>query len=566
MKIARRVSYNWRRRLVLGLFLLIGIGLAGRAIQLQYAEQEFLTAQGESRQLRTVPIPASRGMLLDRHGEPLAISTPVQSVWAEPTQLIESQDRWLELARELGLSRLKLKRLVLDRQDRKFVYLRRQVTPDLAAKITALQVPGVGLVTEYRRYYPAGAVAAQLIGGTDIDDSGQEGLELAFDARLRAQPGARRVRQDRYGRVIDDLAQVRPPKHGENLHLGIDLWLQYRAYQELQAAVLEHRAQSGTVIVLDVITGEVLAMAQAPSFNPNGSRAAPPARRRNRAVTDPYEPGSVMKPFTILTALMTGIYDENSRFDTNRGRWRIGGRLIQDIKDFGELDLGGVLIKSSNVASARIALDLPGEALWGTLDRVGFGQPLQISYPGETVGVLREPQHWVPVDQAALGYGYGLSATPLHIAQAYMVLGNRGVRQPISFLARPRPDGERVLPREHCDAVLRIMGKITQPGGTAWRARIPGYTVAAKTGTVQKLIDGVYSKRHHVALTAGVVPARHSRLAIMVLIDSPSAGQYYGGQVAAPIFREVAREALRLLNVSPDDREWMSRTPSGGAG
>ncbi len=566
MKIARRVSYNWRRRLVLGLFLLIGIGLAGRAIQLQYAEQEFLTAQGESRQLRTVPIPASRGMLLDRHGEPLAISTPVQSVWAEPTQLIESQDRWLELARELGLSRLKLKRLVLDRQDRKFVYLRRQVTPDLAAKITALQVPGVGLVTEYRRYYPAGAVAAQLIGGTDIDDNGQEGLELAFDARLRAQPGARRVRQDRYGRVIDDLAQVRPPKHGENLRLGIDLWLQYRAYQELQAAVLEHRAQSGTVIVLDVITGEVLAMAQAPSFNPNGSRAAPPDRRRNRAVTDPYEPGSVMKPFTILTALMTGIYDENSRFDTNRGRWRIAGRLIQDIKDFGELDLGGVLIKSSNVASARIALDLPGEALWGTLDRVGFGQPLQISYPGETVGVLREPQHWVPVDQAALGYGYGLSATPLHIAQAYMVLGNRGVRQPISFLAHPRPDGERVLPREHCDAVLRIMGKITQPGGTAWRARIPGYTVAAKTGTVQKLIDGAYSKRHHVALTAGVVPARHPRLAIMVLIDSPSAGQYYGGQVAAPIFREVAREALRLLNVSPDDREWMSRASSGGAG
>ena len=566
MKIAHRVSYNWRRRLVLGLFLLIGLGLAGRAIQLQYAEQEFLTAQGESRQLRTVPIPASRGMLLDRHGEPLAISTPVQSVWAEPTQLIESQDRWLELARELGLSRLKLKRLVLDRQDRKFVYLRRQVTPDLAAKITALQVPGVGLVTEYRRYYPAGAVAAQLIGGTDIDDRGQEGLELAFDARLRAQPGARRVRQDRYGRVIDDLAQVRPPKHGENLRLGIALWLQYRAYQELQAAVLEHRAQSGTVVVLDVVTGEVLAMAQAPSFNPNGNRAAPPDRRRNRAVTDPYEPGSVMKPFTILTALMTGVYDENSRFDTNRGKWRIGGRLIQDIKDFGELDLGGVLIKSSNVASARIALDLRGESLWETLDRLGFGQPLAISYPGETVGVLREPQHWVPVDQAALGYGYGLSATPLHIAQAYMVLGNRGVRQPISFLANPRPDGERVLPREHCDAVLRIMGKITQPGGTAWRARIPGYTVAAKTGTVQKLIDGVYSKRHHVALTAGVVPARHPRLAILVLIDSPSAGQYYGGQVAAPIFREVAHEALRLLNVSPDDREWMSRASSGGAG
>ena len=566
MKIVRRVSYDWRRRLVLGLFLLAGLGLVGRAVQLQYAEQEFLTAQGESRQLRTVPIPASRGMLLDRQGEPLAISTPVQSVWAEPKQLIESQDRWPELARELGLSRLKLKRLVLDRRNRKFVYLRRQITPDLATKITALQIPGVGLVTEYRRYYPAGAVAAQLIGGTDIDDNGQEGLELAFDSRLRAQPGARRVRQDRYGRVIDDLAQVRPPKHGENLRLGIDLWLQYRAYQELQTAVLKHRAQNGIAVVLDVITGEVLAMAQAPSFNPNVRRTAPSDRRRNRAVTDPYEPGSVMKPFTVLTALMTGIYDENSRFDTNRGKWKIGGRLIQDIKDFGELDLGGVLIKSSNVASARIALDLPVESLWGTLDQLGFGQPLRIGYPGETGGVLREPQHWMPVDQAALGYGYGLSATPLHIAQAYMVLGNHGVRHPISFLADPRPDGERVLPREFCDAVLRMMGKITQPGGTAWRARIPGYTVAAKTGTVQKVIDGAYSKQHHIALTAGVVPARHPRLAILVLVDSPSAGQYYGGQVAAPVFREVAREALRLLNVLPDDQEWMSRISAGGAG
>ena len=566
MKIVRRVFYDWRRRLVLGLFLLAGLGLAGRAVQLQYAEQEFLTAQGESRQLRTVPIPASRGMLLDRQGEPLAISTPVQSVWAEPKQLIESQDRWLELARELGLSRLKLKRMVLDRRNRKFVYLRRQVTPDLAAKITALQIPGVGLITEYRRYYPAGAVVAQLIGGTDIDDNGQEGLELAFDSRLRARPGARRVRQDRYGRVIDDLAQVRPPKHGENLRLGIDLWLQYRAYQELQAAVFKHRAQNGIAVVLDVITGEVLAMAQAPSFNPNVRRTAPSDRRRNRAVTDPYEPGSVMKPFTVLTALMTGIYDENSRFDTNRGKWKIGGRLIQDIKDFGELDLGGVLIKSSNVASARIALDLPAESLWGTLDQLGFGQLLRIGYPGETGGVLREPQHWMPVDQAALGYGYGLSATPLHIAQAYMVLGNHGVRHPISFLADPRSDGERVLPREFCDAVLRMMGKITQPGGTAWRARIPGYTVAAKTGTVQKVIDGAYSKQHHIALTAGVVPARHPRLAILVLVDSPSAGQYYGGQVAAPVFREVAHEALRLLNVLPDDQEWMSRISSGGAG
>ena len=566
MKVARRVSYNWRRRLVLSLFLMIGIGLVGRAVQLQYAEQEFLTAQGESRQLRTVPIPASRGMLLDRHGEPLAISTPVQSVWAEPKPLLEAEDRWLELAKLLNLSRPKLKRLVLDRQDRKFVYLRRQITPDQAEKVTALQIPGVGLVTEYRRYYPAGAVAAQLLGGTDIDDKGQEGLELAFDSRLRAKPGARQVRQDRHGRIIDDLAQLRPPKHGENLRLGIDLRLQYNAYRELQRAVLKHRAQSGTVVVLDVVTGEVLAMVQAPSYNPNGNRSADPDRRRNRAVTDLYEPGSVMKPFTVLTALASGVYGPNDRIDTTPGHWRIGGHRISDIRNFGELDLRGILVKSSNVAAARIALDLPGDALWETLDRIGFGQPLRVGYPGEAVGILREPGEWVRTDQASLGYGYGLSATPLHIAQAYMVLGNRGVRHPISFLAHPQADGERMLPREYCAAVLRMLQGVTGPEGTARRVRLPGYTVAAKTGTVRKMVDGVYSDRHHVAMIAGVVPARHPRLAILVLVDTPRSGRYFGGEVAGPVFREVAREALRLLNVPPDDRELMIQASPGGTG
>lgn len=566
MKVARRVSYDWRRRLVLGLFLLAGVGLVGRAVQLQYVQHESWAEEGEKRQLRTVPIPASRGMLLDRRGAPLAISTPMHSVWAEPEVLLKAQDRWPELARELGLSRLKLEQRVLKHRDRRFVYLRRQIPPDQAGRVKKLEIPGVDQIKEYRRYYPAGAVAAQLVGGTDIDDQGQEGLELMFDSRLHAQPGARQVRRSRHGQPLEEIALVRPPKHGENLRLSIDLRLQYRAYRALEAAVLEHRAKTGTAVVLDVVTGEVMAMAQAPSFNPNDRRAVSPDRRRNRAVTDPYEPGSVMKPFTVLTALMTGLHDEGSRFDTNGGRWKIHGRTIRDIRDFGELDLRGVLVKSSNVAAARIALDLPGEALWETLDRLGFGQPLQTGYPGEAAGVLRGPRHWVPVDQAALGYGYGLSATPLHIAQAYMVLGNRGVRQPISFLARPQPDGRQVLPRGYCDAVLRMMEKITQPGGTALRARVPGYTVAAKTGTVQKIVGDAYSEKHHVALTVGTVPARHPRLAILVLVDSPSAGKYYGGQVAAPVFRKVAREALRLLDVSPDDQQWMSRAPAGGAG
>ena len=566
MKVARRVSYDWRRRLVLGLFLLAGLGLAGRAVQLQYAEKEFLQAQGESRQLRTVPIPASRGMLLDRHGQPLAISTPVQSVWAEPKRLMEAKDRWEELAGLVDLPRWKLERLLLERQDRKFVYLRRQIAPDQAERVAALKIPGVSLSTEYRRYYPAGAVAAQLIGGTDIDDSGQEGLELAFDEQLRARPGARRVRQDRHGLIIDDLAQVRAPKHGENLRLSIDLWLQYLAYRELESAVRKHRAESGSVVVLDVITGEVLAMVQAPSFNPNDRKSATSDRRRNRAVTDLYEPGSVVKPFTVLTALTSGIYDVNSRFDTNRGSLRLGGHTIKDIRDFGELDLGGVLIKSSNVAAAQIALSLPPQLLWETFDRLGFGQPLGTPFPGEAASVLRTPDQWVKVDQASLGYGYGLSATPLHIAQAYMVLGNHGVRQPLSFLARPETHGRRALPRERCDQVLRMLEKVAQTGGTAWRAQLPGYTVAAKTSTVRKMVGGAYSAGHHVAMTAGIVPARHPRVAILVLVDNPKAGKYFGGQVAAPVFRQVAQEALRLLNVSPDDRERRVRTAAGEPG
>ena len=374
------------------------------------------------------------------------------------------------------------------------------------------------------------------------------------------------MRQDRHGRIIDDLAQLRPPKHGEDLRLGIDLWLQYHAYQELQRAVLEHRAQSGTVVVLDVVTGEVLAMVQAPSYNPNGDRSADPDRRRNRAVTDLYEPGSVMKPFTVLTALASGVYGPSDRIDTTPGHWRIGGHRISDIRNFGELDLRGVLVKSSNVAAARIALDLPGDALWETLDRVGIGQPLRVGYPGEAVGILREPGQWVRTDQASLGYGYGLSATPLHIAQAYMVLGNRGVRHPVSFLAHPRADGERMLPREYCDAVLRMMQGVTGPEGTARRVRLPGYTVAAKTGTVRKMVDGAYSARHHVSMIAGVVPARHPRLAILVLVDTPRSGKYFGGEVAGPVFREVAREALRLLNVPPDDRERMIQATPGGTG
>ncbi len=551
---------------MLGLFLLGATGLIARVVQLQYAEHDFLLEQGEIRQIRMVPIPAHRGMLLDRRGEPLAISTPVQSVWTHPARTLTADPKHLEaLARQLKLPVSELRQLLKKRQDRKFVYLRRQLTPAQAQEVMALEVPGVHLQTEYRRYYPIGEAAAQLIGGTDIDDVGQEGLELAFDARLRGQPGVRKVRRNERDQIIDDLTQVRAPKHGGNLRLSIDRGLQYFAYRELDHAVRTHQARGGSVVVLDVITGEVLAMAQAPSFNPNMRVAAEPALRRNRAMTDLYEPGSVIKPFTLLAALASGQYDRQTRIDTAPGYWVLDRHRISDIRNFGELDLEGVLVKSSNVAMAQIAFQLPPQLLWETLDGLGFGQPLGTHFPGEAIGVLRTPDQWARLDQASLGYGYGLSATPLHMAQAYMVLGNRGVRHSVSFLANPETISQRVLPSYLCEQVLHMLEAVAKPGGTAQRANLPGYTSAVKTGTVRKSVGGAYSEKHHVALIGGLVPSRHPRFAMLVLIDDPRSGKYFGGQVAAPVFQRVAWEAIRRLNVPPDLPVQMVKTHPGDA-
>ena len=554
---------NWRRRAVLALFLLVACALVARVAQLQYAQRDFLQKEGDKRQIDIVKIPAHRGMLLDRDGEPLAISTPVETVGAHPASTLAAKERLGELAQLLDSSGPDLVRLLEQRKDRGFVYLRRQITPDQARKIADLRIPGIRFETEYRRYYPAGEAAAQLIGGTNIDDIGQEGLELMFDAQLRGQPGARRVRKDRRGQILADLSQTRAPKHGENMRLSIHRGLQYVAYRELERTVREHQALSGSLVVLDAVTGEVLAMAQAPSFNPNGRRAVAPARRRNRAVTDLYEPGSVIKPFTVLAALSSGKYRPDTRIDTSPGRWTLDRHTIRDIRNFGLLDMPGVLVKSSNVAAARMALDVPRKQLWGTFDSVGFGQALRTGFPGEAEGVLHAPDQWVRLDQAGLGYGYGLSATPLHMAQAFMVLGNRGVRHALSFLAAPRTEGVRVLPREVCDQVLRMLEYVARPGGTAWRAQLPGYTMAAKTGTVRKSVGGAYSEHHHVAMIGGLVPGRHPRLAMLVLVDEPRAGKYFGGEVAAPVFRRVAWEAVRLLNVPPDAHASASAGSSG---
>ena len=552
--VRRRPTFSWRGRVVAALTLIAALGLLGRAVQLQYTEHDFLQAQGESRQLRTSSIPAHRGMLLDRHGQPLAISTPVASAWAQPIQLMQAKDQWPALGQLLGLSPLQLTRLLNRRKDQQFVYLRRHITPLQAERIQALDLPGVHLKTEYRRYYPMGAAAAQLIGVTDIDDRGQEGLELAYNEQLRGRPGARQVRKDRHGRIIDDLAQLKAPKHGQNLTLAIDRNLQYFAYRELERAVHAHQARSGTLVALDVHTGEVLAMAQAPSFNPNDRQHVDQMQRSNRAITDLYEPGSVIKPFTILAALYSGQFTAQDRIDTTPGYRLIAGHQVRDIRNFGELDLTGVLVKSSNVAVAEIASQLPPNLWWDILHRLGFGQSLGTGFPGEAVGVLRPVHQWSELDQASLGYGYGLSATPLHLAQAFTVLGSHGIRRPPSFLANPPPQGTEVLPPERCDEILEMLSAVTSAIGTARRANLPGYTVAAKTGTVEKMVNGEYSEGHHVAMIAGIVPAERPRLALLVLVDEPKKGGYMGGQVAAPVFQRVAWEAVRLLNVPPDRR------------
>lgn len=557
--VAREIENPGRYRLVKVFVLLCMTALIARVFHLQYIQKADLEDEGVVRQERAVTIPAHRGMLQDRKGKTLAVSTPVESAWAHPGHLQKSRHRLPELAAALEIPvetlRLRLER----RKGRNFLFLRRHLTPAEAEAVRALDIPGVHLDTEYRRYYVMGAAAAQLLGTVNIDDHGQEGLELAYDRELRAQAGIRRVRRDLQGEIVDSLGEIRAPKHGRDLRLSIDRELQYAAYQELDRAVHAHQARAGILILMDAVSGGILALAQTPSFNPNDRNSQAGAQRRARAITDLYEPGSVIKPFTVLAALMSGRYDETSHIDTAPGYWMMNDYRIADVRNFGTLDLTQILAKSSNVAAARIAVDLPAQDWWDVLSRLGFGQVPETEFPGAATGVLRAPEYWMPIDQAILGYGYGVSASALHLTQAFSVLANRGVFRRPSFLADSFGQERRVLPQDACRRVLRMLEQVTQDGGTAWRAALPGYTIAAKTGTVRKLVDGAYSSEHHVAMIAGVIPARYPRLVMLVLIDEPAHGQYFAGQVTAPVFQRVAWEAVRRLNIPPDNPTWQAR-------
>jgi cell division protein FtsI (penicillin-binding protein 3) len=544
-----------RRWTLLGIMAVACGALVARAVDQQIFETDFLQREGARRHLRVVEMPAHRGMILDRSGEPLAISTPVHSVWANPRELVPDRGTLAPLAEVLDMGVESLRGLLARRSDRAFVYLKRQVTPAVARAVTALDVPGVGLQREYRRYYPSGEVTAHLVGFTDIDDIGQEGMELAYDGWLRGEPGRKRVVRDGRARVVENIESIREPRPGRDLVLSIDRRLQFLAYRELKAAVGHNKARGGTAVILDVTTGEILAMVNQPSYNPNGSRSGLGGRVRNRALTDVFEPGSTMKPFTVSAALELGRFRSDTPVDTSPGVLRVGRNQVKDVRDYGLLDVAGVIRKSSNVGASKIALSLPPEGLWTTLQGFGFGELTAAAFPGEATGQLAPYQSWARFDQAALAFGYGISVTAVQLAQAYAVIAGDGLRRPVSLVRVDEPPaGERVLSAETARTVRGMLEAVVSAQGTAPAAAIAGYRVAGKTGTVKKAVSGGYADHRYRAVFAGMAPASEPRLVLVVLIDEPRAGKYYGGQVAAPVFSRIMAGALRLLNVTPDDR------------
>ena len=518
---------------------------------------EFLQNQGNNRILRTVDIPAYRGVITDRRGEPLAVSTPVVSICANPQLLELDADKLAMLARRLKLRVGDLKQRIERYRNKEFMYLARQLTPPQAQAVLDLDIVGIFKREEYKRYYPAGEVAAQLVGFTGIDDRGQEGMELAFDDWLYGATGSKRVLKDRKGRVIKELQLIDSEKPGSNLALSIDLRLQYIAYRELKAAMKQFRAKSGSVVVLDVQTGEVLAMVNQPSFNPNDRSRLKAGSTRNRALTDLLEPGSVMKPLTMVAALESGQFHPSTVIDTSPGYLRVGRKTFLDHRNYGKLDMSGILAKSSQVGTTKIAMKLDPADIRGVFGRVGLGQSPGTGFPGESAGLLPSKRRWRDVETATLAFGYGMAATPLQLASAYAVLANNGIKKQVSLLKVSAAEGvppgleEQVIDQEIVASVRQMMKAVIDKEGTGTRAAINTYEVAGKTGTSHKVGAGGYEEDRYVGLFAGMAPADKPRLVTVVVIDDPRGKDYYGGLVAAPVFSKVTAEALRLMSVPP---------------
>jgi len=551
---AAPLSFRWRAYLLMGLLDCCALGLLWRAVNLQLVDHTFLAREGDARFSRVAEIAAHRGTITDRYGEPLAVSTPVDSIWVNPKELALATDQIPRLAAAVKQDRQELTRRITSNLDREFLYLARGRQPSEAEQIKALGIPGVYLSREYRRYYPAGEVAGHVLGFTNVDDAGQEGLELAFDHWLAGENGAKRVIQDRYGRIVQDVESIRPARPGRDLVLSIDLRIQYLAYRELKAAIREQRARAGSIVVLDVTTGEVLAMVNQPAYNPNDRDQILPDLYRNRAATDIFEAGASIKPFFIAAAIESGKYDDHSIIDTSPGFYKVGAKIFEDEHNLGPVNIATVLAKSSNVGMARIALNLEPKLIWNTLTHFGFGQVTTSGYPGESAGLLANYSQWRPIGIATMSHGYGISVTPLQLAHAYATLGTFGIEKPVSFLRVDNPPtGQRVLDEHSARELVGMLESVVfAEGATGKRAAIPGYRVSGKTGTAYKIISGGYSTDRYMAVFGGVAPASSPRLAAVVIIDEPNAGLHMGGQVSAPVFSAVVGGALRLLAVAPD--------------
>ena len=557
-KADKTTIYRWRFYGVALVLFVIVLLLVWHLIQLQVLPDskrgfKFLQNQGLARTLRMESIPAYRGVITDRYGEPLAMSTPVVSLWANPQQLNVSPEKWPVLAKALGIDESKLADKIHRFRKKEFMYLDRQLAPANAEKVLSLSIAGVYGKQEFQRFYPAGEVTAHLLGFTNVDDQGQEGVELAYDEWLSGTSGRKQVLKDLSGRIIKDVAQLETATSGKDISLSIDLRLQYLAYRELKAAVKAHDAASGSMVLLDAKTGEVLAMVNQPSFNPNDRSRLTTGALRNRAMTDQFEPGSTMKPLTIMAALETGRYTSDTKIDTHPGYFRVGRKTLLDPVNYGVMDLTKIITKSSQVGLTKVSLDLEPTDIRDLFFRLGLGQSTGTGFPGESVGILPNHAKWQPIVQANFSFGYGLALTTLQLAQAYSVIADNGLKKPVSILKLDgAPPSKEVVDKKVANQVVEMLKTVVLPGGTAKRANVENYVVAGKTGTVHRVGKGGYADNRYTSLFAGFAPANDPEIIAVVVVNEPSRGQYYGGEVAAPVFASVVERSLQLLQVPPN--------------
>ncbi|WP_178082783.1 penicillin-binding protein 2 [Pseudomonas sp. BBP2017] len=550
--------YPWRFRVVIALLALMVGAIAWRIIDLQVVDRDFLKGQGDARSLRHIPIPAHRGLITDRNGEPLAVSTPVTTLWANPKEMQASKERWPALAAALKQSPQQLTQRLEQQANKEFIYLVRGLTPEQGQAVLDLKVPGVYGIEEFRRFYPAGDVAAHMVGFTDLDDHGREGVELAYDEWLAGVPGKRQVIKDRRGRLIKDIQVTKNAKAGKTLALSIDLRLQYLATRELRNAIAEQEAKAGSLVILDVKTGEVLAMVNQPTYNPNNRRSMFPAAMRNRAIIDVFEPGSTVKPLSMSAALQSGRWKPTDKVEVYPGTLQLGRYTIRDVsKSEGPiLDLTGILINSSNVGMSKIAFDIGGESIYRVMSQLGLGQYTGLGFPGERVGNLPNHREWRKAETATLSYGYGLSVTALQLVHAYAALANDGKMVPLSILKVDKtPEFTQVVPVEVAKTIQGMVQQVIEAPRGVFRAQVPFYHVGGKSGTARKATIGSkgYTENSYRSLFAGFGPMSDPRYAVVVVIDEPSKGGYFGGLVSAPVFSKVMSGTLRLMNIPPDN-------------